>query len=91
MTYRHSGHSRADPAKYRPAGELEKWLERDPLRIYRERLIEHGVAAKTLDDMEAEAMRRVDEAMEEAKASPAPSLELIHKDVWADGGDAWRN
>jgi acetoin:2,6-dichlorophenolindophenol oxidoreductase subunit alpha len=90
-TYRHSGHSRADPAKYRPAGELESWLERDPLRIYRARLAEHGVSVKTLDDMEAEAMRRVDEAMETAKASPPPSLELIHRDVWADGGDAWRN
>jgi TPP-dependent pyruvate/acetoin dehydrogenase alpha subunit len=90
-TYRHSGHSRADPAKYRPAGELESWLERDPLRIYRARLSEHGVSVKTLDDMEAEAMRRVDEAMEIAKASPPPPLELIHRDVWADGGDAWRN
>src|SRR6202047_2479467 len=29
MTYRHSGHSRADPAKYRPAGEVAKWKERD--------------------------------------------------------------
>ena len=29
LTYRHSGHSRADPAKYRPAGELEAWLKRD--------------------------------------------------------------
>jgi pyruvate dehydrogenase E1 component alpha subunit len=90
-TYRQSGHSRADPAKYRPEGELEKWLERDPLRIYRQRLAEHGVSAKTLDDMEAEAMRKVDEAVETAKASPPPPLELIHRDVWADGGDAWRN
>src|SRR5580658_11389910 len=32
MTYRYSGHSRADPAKYRPEGELEKWKERDPIK-----------------------------------------------------------
>ena len=32
MTYRHSGHSRADPAKYRPEGELEKWLRARPDR-----------------------------------------------------------
>ena len=38
MTYRHSGHSRADPANYRPEGELEKWKLRDPIKIYRERL-----------------------------------------------------
>src|ERR1700726_1278876 len=43
MTYRHSGHSRADPAKYRPEGELEKWKERDPITIYRERLKQFGI------------------------------------------------
>src|SRR5688572_17765644 len=42
MTYRHSGHSRADPAKYRPEGELEKWKERDPIKVYRERLAQFG-------------------------------------------------
>src|SRR5579859_4172475 len=38
-TYRHSGHSRADPAKYRPAGELEAWMRRDPVPTYRQRLL----------------------------------------------------
>jgi acetoin:2,6-dichlorophenolindophenol oxidoreductase subunit alpha len=91
MTYRHSGHSRADPAKYRPEGELEKWLERDPLKIYRERLRQLGVAEATLKDIEGEAMRKVDEATATAKASPLPSVEDIEKNVWADGGAAWRN
>ena len=91
MTYRHSGHSRADPAKYRPEGELEKWLERDPLKIYRERLGKLGVAEGTLKDIETEAMRKVDEATAAARASPAPGLDGIEKNVWADGGAAWRN
>ena len=91
MTYRHSGHSRADPAKYRPEGELEKWLQRDPINLYRDRLLEVGVNEPTLKDMEAEAMKKVDEATEIAKASPVPSLDAIEKDVWADGGVAWRN
>ena len=91
VTYRHSGHSRADPAKYRPEGELDKWLERDPLKIYRERLLGMGFAAATLDDIEAETMRRVDEATAIARASPPPSLDGIEKNVWADGGAAWRN
>src|SRR5437763_1347258 len=38
LTYRYSGHSRADPAKYRPEGELDLWRDRDPVKIYRERL-----------------------------------------------------
>jgi pyruvate dehydrogenase E1 component alpha subunit len=91
MTYRHSGHSRADPAKYRPDGELEKWLERDPIKIYRERLAKLGVAEATLKDIEGEAMRKVDEATATAKASPTPSLDGIGKNVWANGGSAWRN
>jgi pyruvate dehydrogenase E1 component alpha subunit len=50
-----------------------------------------GVSRQVLDDMEAEAMRQVDAATETAKASPPPPLELIDRDVWADGGSSWRN
>ena len=90
-TYRHSGHSRADPAKYRPEGELERWLERDPLKVYRTRLIELGFSDATLVDMENAVMRQVDEATAIAKASPVPSVADIEKNVWADGSAAWRN
>jgi len=91
MTYRHSGHSRADPGKYRPEGELDRWLERDPLKMYRERLLGLGIVEATLTDMEAESMRKVDAATETAKASPVPSIDDINKNVWADGSAAWRN
>jgi len=91
MTYRHSGHSRADPGKYRPEGELEKWLLRDPVVTYRERLLNLGFNEPTLKDMEAEAMGRVDAATATAKASPLPSIDDIEKNVWVDGGSAWRN
>src|SRR5262249_41063243 len=50
LTYRHSGHSRADPAKYRPEGELARWKERDPIKIYRERLLQFGVAQKVISE-----------------------------------------
>src|SRR6187401_2518448 len=49
MTYRHSGHSRADPAKYRPEGELEKWKQRDPIKIYRERLAQFGISESDIE------------------------------------------
>jgi len=91
MTYRHSGHSRADPAQYRPKGELESWLKRDPIVIYRDRLLKLGVAEPTLTDIEGEAMRKVEDATANAKASPAPAVADVEKNVWADGGSAWRN
>ncbi len=91
MTYRHSGHSRADPAKYRPEGELEKWLLRDPVVTYRDRLLKLGFNDPTLKDVETEAMRKVDAATAIAKTSPVPLIADIEKNVWADGGAAWRN
>jgi pyruvate dehydrogenase E1 component alpha subunit len=90
-TYRYSGHSRADPAKYRPAGELEKWRERDPIKIYRERLIQFGVDEQVIDRIEADAKRKVDEATEKCKAAPPPPADILTTDVYADGGWAWRN
>src|SRR6202795_220181 len=57
MTYRHSGHSRADPAKYRPEGELEKWKERDPVRIYRERLKAFGIGEGVIAGIETDVRR----------------------------------
>ena len=91
LTYRYSGHSRADPAKYRPEGELEKWKERDPVKIYRERLKQFGVSEDIIAGIELYAKRRVDEATEKCKAAPPPGLEILTTDVYADGGFAWRN
>src|SRR2546426_835957 len=91
LTYRHSGHSRADPAKYRPKEELEEWLKRDPVTLYRTRLLIMGIPEAKLAQIEAEAMAKLDRATEAAKASPTPALESAMTDVWADGGNAWRN
>jgi TPP-dependent pyruvate/acetoin dehydrogenase alpha subunit len=90
-TYRYSGHSRADPGKYRPAGELEEWMKRDPIALYRARLLEVGTKEAVLRDLESAVQRAVDEATEAAKASPPSGLEVIERDLWADGGSSWRN
>ena len=91
QTYRKGGHSRADPAKYRPQDEVAGWLARDPVDLYRARLVELGVAAEEIEAVEAEAMLDVDRATEDARSAPAPSPEIIETEVFADGGSAWRN
>ncbi len=92
MTYRYSGHSRADPAKYRPPGELDYWKnERDPIKIYRERMLQFGIGASAIDAINDEVKKEVDDATEKCKAAPSPPAELLTKDVYADGGWAWRN
>jgi acetoin:2,6-dichlorophenolindophenol oxidoreductase subunit alpha len=90
-TYRHYGHSRADPAKYRPAEELEQWLQRDPLDVARARLGELGVSGADVDAADERAAQVVDRALADAKAAPGADPADALTDVWADGGAAWRN
>jgi pyruvate dehydrogenase E1 component alpha subunit len=91
QTYRHSGHSRADPGAYRPKEEVEAWLKRDPVPMYRRRLADFGISEDTLAGIELEITAAVESATQTAIASPLPPDELLEKDVWADGGAAWRN
>ena len=90
-TYRHGGHSRADPGKYRPDDEVKAWLAKDPLPRYRGRLLELGIAVGDIEKIEAETNAEIDRATETARNAPPPPLELADKDVWADGGSSWRN
>jgi pyruvate dehydrogenase E1 component alpha subunit len=91
LTYRYSGHSRADPAKYRPEGELERWKERDPIKLYRERLKQFGVSEAQIDRIVSDVRTLVDDATERCKAAPIPPMDILTTDVYADGGYAWRN
>jgi len=90
-TYRHGGHSRADPAKYRPEDEVQAWLSRDPVPMYRNRLEAMGVKEAVLAAIDEEAERKVETATEQAKQSPPPPIGLVEADVWADGTSTWRN
>ncbi|MFJ4355112.1 thiamine pyrophosphate-dependent dehydrogenase E1 component subunit alpha [Streptomyces massasporeus] len=89
-TYRHFGHSRADPAAYRPAEEVERWLKHDPLDLARGRLAELGVGEETVAEADERARAVVERAVEAAKAAPSPDPRAALTDVWADGGAAWR-
>lgn len=82
-TYRHEGHSRSDPAKYRPEGELEEWLRRDPIPRFEEVLKAAGVAdAENLGAIRAEVAAEVTAALERAKSWPEPPLERLYEDVY---------
>lgn len=86
-TYRHFGHSRADPATYRPADEVERWLAHDPLDVARARLEALGA---TTEEADARVERTVRAAVDAAKEAPAPDPREALTDVWADGGAQWR-
>ncbi len=72
QTYRHYGHSKGDPAPYRPKEEVEQWLARDPLNLARARLIGAGIPEERIDAAEAEADALVEQAVQAALAAPYP-------------------
>jgi acetoin:2,6-dichlorophenolindophenol oxidoreductase subunit alpha len=83
-TYRHKGHSRTDPAKYRPDSEVKEWLARDPLMIFRDDLVSNGVISDAEDEsIKSEQRRLVDEAYQFAEESPYPQEKEVITNVFA--------
>ena len=82
-TYRYRGHSRSDPAEYRPDGELEQWLARDPINILAERMIaDNQLTAAQLDQLHKDAQEAVQDATEWALNEPDPPLSDLFEDIW---------
>jgi acetoin:2,6-dichlorophenolindophenol oxidoreductase subunit alpha len=84
-TYRYRGHSRSDPAKYRPAGELDAWKARDPIDLLGAALIADAVIGPN-DPVEIrnETQAEIDAAAERAASAPYPTLEETRPYVYAD-------
>jgi TPP-dependent pyruvate/acetoin dehydrogenase alpha subunit len=83
MTYRHKGHSRADPGTYRPKEEVEEWLARDPIPGLERALLDLGVAADRIADVRASATRKVEEHRDRALSWPDPDPAARFEDVFA--------
>jgi TPP-dependent pyruvate/acetoin dehydrogenase alpha subunit len=86
-TYRYSGHSRSDPATYRPEGELDEWLARDPIDIYARRLESGGLLdADGVTALRSEVAAAVDASVEAAKDGPEPTTADMFDHVYARSG-----
>src|SRR5581483_620234 len=85
-SYRITPHSAATPNDNRPPEELDLWRARDPIVRFAEALVEQQlVSAERVAEIEAEAVREVEEATEFALASPYPDPEAAVTDVYAPG------
>jgi len=83
MTYRFRGHSMADPARYRSTAEVELWKSRDPLINMGKRLIDEGIADQSaLDEMRADAVSKVNEAVRFAEESEWPEDREVYSDIY---------
>jgi acetoin:2,6-dichlorophenolindophenol oxidoreductase subunit alpha len=73
-TYRYAGHSRSDKATYRPEGELDTWLKRDPVTLFGQKLVSEGLLDEPgLEQLRAEAGAALEATLERVVASPYPT------------------
>jgi pyruvate dehydrogenase E1 component alpha subunit len=83
LTYRQKGHSRTDPGAYRPEGELEQWLKRDPILLFERALVEAEFASE--GELRAErddAQKTVREATDRVLSWPEPAPETRFRNVY---------
>jgi len=76
VSYRFRGHSVVDPDRYRDKEEVQKGRDEDPVRAFASRLLAAGMLdEQTLQEIDAQVQREVDEAVKFADESPDPSVE----------------
>lgn len=76
-TYRWHGHYEGDPERYRSPDEIREWEARDPLLLNGRRLLQAGVADDELESMESSVAHELDEVVEAARQSAAPSVATL--------------
>ncbi len=82
-TYRHKGHSRVDPAKYRDKEEVQEWVDRDPIKRLKQKLLDdHILSNEEIDTIEKEASAKIEASVKFALESAYPAPEEALEDVY---------
>jgi pyruvate dehydrogenase E1 component alpha subunit len=84
-TYRFMGHSMSDPGNYRTRAEIEKYQERDPIKLFSATLREEKIADDAvLEQLDKEVREEVEHAVRFADESPEPPPEDLYTDIYAN-------
>jgi pyruvate dehydrogenase E1 component alpha subunit len=86
FTYRYRGHSAADPEVYRTKEEVEEWRQKDPVKVFRDRLLADDVISEEyLEELRERLERQVMDAVAFADNSPEPPLESLYDHLYVVG------
>jgi len=82
-TYRFSGHSRADTAPYRPAGELESWQSKDPILLTEQKYKSEGILTDAkIEEMKNEMVKTIESVVQTSQKAPEPELSKMFKNIF---------
>jgi len=84
-TYRFMGHSMSDPGNYRTRAEIEKYQERDPIKLFSATLVEQKITdEKTLQEIDRKVREEIEDSLRFADESPLPDPSELYTDVYAN-------
>jgi pyruvate dehydrogenase E1 component alpha subunit len=84
-TYRFMGHSMSDPGNYRTRAEIEKYQERDPIKLFSASLLEEKIVDdKALAEIDRKVREEVEDSLRFAEESPLPDAQELYTDVYAN-------
>jgi pyruvate dehydrogenase E1 component alpha subunit len=85
VTMRMHGHAEHDPADYVPRELLEEWQKRDPVMLFENSLLEHGVIdEETVTNIRESARKKAIDARKTVLAAPMPDPATVEEGVYAD-------
>ncbi|HEX7630146.1 MAG TPA: thiamine pyrophosphate-dependent dehydrogenase E1 component subunit alpha, partial [Candidatus Methylomirabilis sp.] len=85
LTYRFLGHFVGVPQPYRTKEEVEQWKKRDPIQLFRARVVAEGtLTAAEMDAIDAKIKKDMEAAVEFARQSPEPEVEMAMQDIFTE-------
>ncbi|WP_211254636.1 thiamine pyrophosphate-dependent dehydrogenase E1 component subunit alpha [Ureibacillus massiliensis] len=82
-TYRLLGHMFGDTEIYRTKEEVNSWIDKEPLKQFKRRMLESNILSEEkLDEIEESVKILIDDAFERAKKSEQPGFEEVYTDVY---------
>jgi len=69
----------------RPEEEIEAWKKRDPIRLFKEKLLNRGIVTDSdLEKLDREIESEIEEADRFASESPLPDIKNLHRILYAE-------
>lgn len=83
VTYRYKGHSKSDAQAYRTKEEVKEWMDKDPIKVYKDYLFENKVIdGEMFAKIEQEVEDEMTAAVNFAEESPFPDRSEVEDDIY---------
>ena len=63
--------------------ELTRWKQKDPIKVFEDKIVSQGISQSQIEEMKIRIKQEIDDAEKFAMESDWPSIEELHKNLYA--------